>query len=87
MLSSFPAVPTEVPTSVFGDKLREQVEERLAFYETGEPPRKNLEVMKEAVVEVRLRGDMRGWDGIGHAVLPEVMSPASLTHRGGQRLI
>ncbi|NXU81918.1 NOP56 protein, partial [Oreotrochilus melanogaster] len=42
---------TQVPTSVFGDKLREQVEERLAFYETGEPPRKNLEVMKEAVVE------------------------------------
>ncbi|XP_065606318.1 nucleolar protein 56, partial [Cyrtonyx montezumae] len=41
----------EVPTSVFGDKLREQVEERLAFYETGEPPRKNLDVMKEAVVE------------------------------------
>lgn len=43
----------EVPTSVFGDKLRQQVEERLAFYETGEPPRKNLDVMKEAVVEVR----------------------------------
>ncbi|XP_015680682.1 nucleolar protein 56 [Protobothrops mucrosquamatus] len=42
---------SEVPTSVFGDKLREQVEERLAFYETGEVPRKNLEVMKEAVVE------------------------------------
>lgn len=41
-----------MPTSVFGDKLREQVEERLAFYETGEPPRKNLEVMKEAVAEV-----------------------------------
>ncbi|NWU06586.1 NOP56 protein, partial [Cephalopterus ornatus] len=46
-----PSPPAEVPTSVFGDKLREQVEERLAFYETGEPPRKNLEVMKEAVVE------------------------------------
>ncbi|XP_019410097.1 PREDICTED: nucleolar protein 56 [Crocodylus porosus] len=42
---------SEVPTSIFGDKLREQVEERLAFYETGEPPRKNLEVMKEAVAE------------------------------------
>uniref|UniRef100_A0A8B9F348 Nucleolar protein 56 n=1 Tax=Amazona collaria TaxID=241587 RepID=A0A8B9F348_9PSIT len=42
---------SEVPTSVFGDKLREQVEERLAFYETGEPPRKNLDVMKEAVAE------------------------------------
>nr|XP_005278495.1 nucleolar protein 56 [Chrysemys picta bellii] len=42
---------SDVPTSIFGDKLREQVEERLAFYETGEPPRKNLDVMKEAMVE------------------------------------
>lgn len=37
---------------MFGDKLRGQVEERLAFYETGEAPRKNLDVMKEAVAEV-----------------------------------
>lgn len=43
---------TEVPTSVFGDKLRAQVEERLSFYETGEVPRKNVDVMKEAVKEV-----------------------------------
>ncbi|KAM6979653.1 nucleolar protein 56 [Aplochiton taeniatus] len=42
---------SEVPTSVFGDKLRDQVEERLSFYETGEAPRKNLDVMKEAVKE------------------------------------
>nr|XP_045012139.1 nucleolar protein 56 isoform X1 [Jaculus jaculus] len=42
---------SEVPTSVFGEKLREQVEERLSFYETGEIPRKNLDVMKEAVVQ------------------------------------
>uniref|UniRef100_A0A8C5Q170 Nucleolar protein 56 n=1 Tax=Leptobrachium leishanense TaxID=445787 RepID=A0A8C5Q170_9ANUR len=42
---------SEIPTSVFGEKLREQVEERLAFYETGEAPRKNLDVMKEALVE------------------------------------
>ncbi|CAI9587588.1 unnamed protein product, partial [Staurois parvus] len=41
----------EIPTSVYGDKLREQVEERLAFYETGEAPRKNLDVMKEAQAE------------------------------------
>ncbi|KAJ8262942.1 hypothetical protein COCON_G00153990 [Conger conger] len=40
---------SEVPTSVFGDKLRDQVEERLSFYETGQAPRKNLDVMKEAV--------------------------------------
>ncbi|TRY95113.1 hypothetical protein DNTS_003840 [Danionella cerebrum] len=43
---------SEVPTSVFGDKLRGQVEERLSFYETGDAPRKNLDVMKEAVAEV-----------------------------------
>ncbi|KAJ8338736.1 hypothetical protein SKAU_G00355220 [Synaphobranchus kaupii] len=42
---------SEVPTCVFGDKLRDQVEERLSFYETGEAPRKNLDVMKEAVIE------------------------------------
>lgn len=28
------------------------MEERLAFYETGEAPRKNVDVMKEAVQEV-----------------------------------
>lgn len=37
---------------MYGDKLRDQVEERLSFYETGEAPRKNIDVMKEAVVEV-----------------------------------
>lgn len=46
---------TELPTSVFGDKLREQVEERLSFYETGDVPRKNVDVMKEALKEVSLR--------------------------------
>ncbi|KAM6163783.1 LOW QUALITY PROTEIN: uncharacterized protein ACDL77_020460 [Rhynchocyon petersi] len=42
---------SEVPTSVFGEKFREQVEERLSFYETGEVPWKNLDVMKEAMVQ------------------------------------
>ncbi|XP_075711465.1 nucleolar protein 56 [Rhinoderma darwinii] len=42
---------SEIPTPVYGDKLREQVEERLAFYETGDVPRKNLDVMKEAAQE------------------------------------
>lgn len=39
----------EQPTSVFGDFLKEQVEERLKFYESGEVPRKNVLVMKEAI--------------------------------------
>lgn len=50
----YPLTHPEVPTSVFGEKLREQVEERLSFYETGEIPRKNLDVMKEAMVQVSL---------------------------------
>lgn len=40
---------SEIGTDVFGKKLREQVEERLKFYETGSAPRKNSEVMAEAV--------------------------------------
>jgi len=39
----------EKPTSVFGDTLKQQVEDRLKFYESGEVPRKNIEVMKEAI--------------------------------------
>ena len=39
----------EQPTSVFGDTLKQQVEDRLKFYESGEIPRKNIEVMKEAI--------------------------------------
>ena len=43
---------SELPTSKYGDKLREQVEERLRFYDSGEAPRKNIDVMKEAMAEV-----------------------------------
>ena len=42
---------SEVPTSVFEEKLWEQVEEWLSFYETGEIPWKNLDVMKDAMVQ------------------------------------
>lgn len=42
----------ESSTDTFGTKLRGQVEERLEFYSTGKAPRKNLDVMKEAVALV-----------------------------------
>lgn len=44
---------SEQPTNVFGEKLRQQVEDRLKFYETGEIPKKNIDVMKEAVEEAQ----------------------------------
>lgn len=42
---------TDIPTNIFGEKLRQQVEDRLKFYETGEIPKKNIDVMKEALEE------------------------------------
>merc|ERR1712113_1290606 len=39
-------------TTVFGEKLKDQVEERLAFLTEGTTPRKNLEVMQEAIKAV-----------------------------------
>jgi len=38
---------SDEPTRIYGEKLRDQVEERLKFYETGAAPRKNLDVMME----------------------------------------
>ncbi len=37
---------SDVATSAFGEKLKEQVEERLRFYEEGIAPRKNIAVMQ-----------------------------------------
>lgn len=42
---------TDNGTDVFGSKLKEQVEERLKFFDTGAVPKKNLDVMKEAIDE------------------------------------
>merc|ERR1711881_11207 len=44
---------TDHPNTVFGEKLRDQVENRLKFYESNgdETPMKNADVMKEAVEE------------------------------------
>jgi nucleolar protein 56 len=43
---------SEMNTTVFGEKLREQVEERLDFYDKGVAPRKNLDVMKAALESI-----------------------------------
>ena len=41
----------ESTCDVYGSKLREQVEDRLKFYESGDIPRKNVDVMQEAIIE------------------------------------
>ncbi|KDP30943.1 hypothetical protein JCGZ_11319 [Jatropha curcas] len=40
---------SERGSTIFGEKLREQVEERLDFYDKGVAPRKNIDVMKAAI--------------------------------------
>merc|ERR1739838_1111524 len=44
----------EQSTWAFGQKLREQLEERLTYWSTGKVPRTNQEVMEEAYDEVQL---------------------------------
>jgi len=36
-------------TKVFGDKLKEQVEDRIHYYEKGMIPQKNITVMREVL--------------------------------------
>ncbi|GAA5959220.1 hypothetical protein JCM8115_000042, partial [Rhodotorula mucilaginosa] len=40
---------TDVPSTKFGEVLRDQVEERLSFYENGSNPTKNADAMKRAL--------------------------------------
>jgi hypothetical protein len=42
---------SDFQTTVFGGYLRDQVEERLKFYDTGEAPKKNCDIMQLAITE------------------------------------
>lgn len=58
---------SDATTSTFGERLREQVEERLKFYDSGETPRKNIDVMREAAAEVAAEGGAGAGAGGGAA--------------------
>jgi len=44
---------SEQSSNIFGNKLKEQVEDRLKFFETGEIPKKNMDVMTEAIEAIK----------------------------------
>jgi nucleolar protein 56 len=46
------------PNRLYGEKLRDQVEERLKFYETGAAPRRNIDVMEEVSKELKAAADL-----------------------------
>jgi len=47
---------SDEPSRLYGEKLREQVEERLKFYETGAAPRRNTDVMEEVAKQLKVDG-------------------------------
>lgn len=51
-------------TPAFGEKLREQVEERLDFYDKGVAPRKNVDVMKEVIENLDKKGIVQVYYGL-----------------------
>ena len=48
---------SDEPSRLYGEKLREQVEERLKFYETGAAPRRNVDVMQEVAKQLKVDDD------------------------------
>ncbi|KZV60876.1 Nop-domain-containing protein [Peniophora sp. CONT] len=48
---------SETPTSKFGEALRQQVEERLLFFEKGEPPSKNADAMRKVLESLAIDDD------------------------------
>jgi len=51
------------PSNAYGQKLRDQVEERLKFYETGAAPRKNIDVMQEVARHLKAGQDAEEEEG------------------------
>jgi len=53
---------SDVPTTRFGETLKQQVLDRLKFYDTGEIPRKNIEVMHAVVEEIKKEQELLAID-------------------------
>ena len=49
---------SETPTTLFGEALKQQVEQRLEFYESGAPPKKNLDTMRSVIASLGEAADV-----------------------------
>ena len=67
---------SDSPSTVFGEALRKQVEERLTFFETGVAPMKNSDAMKAAMDKIGA-SDLMDIDGDEEK--PKVISSFSKT--------
>ncbi|KAI0736238.1 Nop-domain-containing protein [Fomitopsis betulina] len=48
---------SDKPSPMFGEALRQQVEERLTFFETGAPPAKNADAIRKVIDQLALEDD------------------------------
>ncbi len=69
-------ISIENPTPKFGEALRSQVEQRLLFFEKGEPPTKNAEVIQKVLEELALE---RGVEEDGDVDMDEEPAEPALT--------
>lgn len=53
---------SDTVTTKFGESLRDQVEERLSFFDTGKTPRKNVEVMQDVLQSLSVNYFIMSWD-------------------------
>lgn len=69
----------DVPTAKFGDALRQQVEERLNFFETGAPPSKNADAIRKVLDQLALDDDDEEVDAadVAEPVLPLIEAEPS----------
>jgi hypothetical protein len=74
-------------TTKYGERLRDQVEDRLKFYETGEAPKRNSEVMKSVIDELRAEGgdDLLEADGAARSAKKAKKDKKGTAGRGGWR--
>ncbi|XP_059477448.1 nucleolar protein 56 [Neocloeon triangulifer] len=49
----------DIPTNVFGEKLKQQVEDRLTFLKGGDKPPTNISVMEDALAEAAVQADKK----------------------------
>ena len=70
------------PTTKYGDMMREQVEERLRFYDSGEAPRKNVDVMTLVASELRSEMASNGNDAMDEDDEPKAAKKSKKRSRG-----
>ena len=71
---------SDEPSRLYGEKLRDQVEERLKFYETGAAPRRNIDVMQDVAKQLKVdSGDASDED------MAEVKTPSKKSKKEKKR--